>query len=294
MQFRLKLGLQFTTNQGQVNLSALLNKYIEAANNGFTIGMRFKMRFESEDSPERRFTGTIVGVEDISPHWEDSKWRSLKVQWDEPTSIMRPERVSPWEIEPFADTSIEIPDDLNTMDPLATLIQFVYPSILQQFKNPEYFRERSILAPKNEFVQEINDQLFSLFPGDEVEYLSSDSICQTEQLNESVNENLYSPDVLNGLNLAAAEVEFVGTDADPTGSLMLPEELLFPAIQSVTPKGRHGFYDSNLESNDWGAVVQSWLNVFATSYPFLEELRLKSMSVTHESLKFIGLNFDGL
>ncbi|KAL8200995.1 hypothetical protein R6Q57_012334, partial [Mikania cordata] len=78
-----------------------LNKYIEAANNGFTIGMRFKMRFEGEDSPERRFTGTIVGVEDISPHWEDSKWRSLKVQWDEPASIMRPERVSPWEIEPF-------------------------------------------------------------------------------------------------------------------------------------------------------------------------------------------------
>ncbi|KAK9053047.1 hypothetical protein SSX86_029677 [Deinandra increscens subsp. villosa] len=79
-----------------------LNKYIEAVNNkAFTIGMRFKMRFEGEDSPERRFTGTIVGVEDFSPQWEDSKWRSLKVQWDEPTSFMRPERVSPWEIEPF-------------------------------------------------------------------------------------------------------------------------------------------------------------------------------------------------
>ncbi|KAD4981810.1 hypothetical protein E3N88_18481 [Mikania micrantha] len=67
------------------------------------------------------------------------------------------------------DTTIEIPDDLligNTTDPLATLIQFVYPSILQEFKNPEYFRERAILAPKNEFVQEINDQLLSLFPED--------------------------------------------------------------------------------------------------------------------------------
>ncbi|PWA79843.1 Aux/IAA-ARF-dimerization [Artemisia annua] len=78
-----------------------LNKYIEAINNKFTVGMRFKMPFEGEDSPERRFTGTIVGVEDISPQWEDSKWRSLKVQWDEPASILRPERVSPWEIEPF-------------------------------------------------------------------------------------------------------------------------------------------------------------------------------------------------
>ncbi|GKD13992.1 auxin response factor 18-like protein isoform X2 [Tanacetum coccineum] len=56
-----------------------LNKYIESINNGFTVGMRFNMQFEGEDSPERRFTGTIVGVEDLSGQWECSKWRSLKV-----------------------------------------------------------------------------------------------------------------------------------------------------------------------------------------------------------------------
>ncbi|XP_027182958.1 auxin response factor 9 isoform X1 [Coffea eugenioides] len=78
-----------------------LNKYLESINNGFGVGMRFKMRFEGDDSPERRFSGTIVGVEDISLQWKDSKWRSLKVQWDEPASITRPERVSAWEIEPF-------------------------------------------------------------------------------------------------------------------------------------------------------------------------------------------------
>lgn len=78
-----------------------LNKYLESVNHDFGVGMRFKMRFEGEDSPERRFSGTIVGVEDISSNWEYSKWRSLKVQWDEHASIPRPERVSPWEIEPF-------------------------------------------------------------------------------------------------------------------------------------------------------------------------------------------------
>ncbi|KAG5566023.1 hypothetical protein RHGRI_001822 [Rhododendron griersonianum] len=78
-----------------------LNKYLEAVKNGFSVGKRFKMRFEGEESPERRFTGTIIGVEDISRQWPDSKWRSLKVQWDEPATIPRPERVSPWEIEPF-------------------------------------------------------------------------------------------------------------------------------------------------------------------------------------------------
>ncbi|CAI9101111.1 OLC1v1038365C1 [Oldenlandia corymbosa var. corymbosa] len=79
-----------------------LNKYLESINHGFSVGMRFKMKFEGEDSPERRFTGTIVGVGDVSEQWPNSSWRSLKVQWDEPAVIRRPERVSPWEIESFA------------------------------------------------------------------------------------------------------------------------------------------------------------------------------------------------
>ncbi|MFS7904851.1 putative auxin response factor [Helianthus anomalus] len=93
-----------------------LNKYIEAVNNCFTIGMRFKMGFEGDDSPERRHITTM----------EDSEWRSLKISkkrclipfriyifyfgdklknvrpfLNEPASITRPEHVSPWEIETF-------------------------------------------------------------------------------------------------------------------------------------------------------------------------------------------------
>ncbi|KAE8708658.1 Auxin response factor 9 [Hibiscus syriacus] len=86
-----------------------VNKYLDAMKNGFSVGMRFKIRIEEEDSPERRFTGTIIGVGDFSPHWSESKWRSLKIQWDEPAMIQRPDRVSPWEIEPFvASASINI------------------------------------------------------------------------------------------------------------------------------------------------------------------------------------------
>lgn len=48
-----------------------------------------------------RFTGTIVGIEDSdSKRWPTSKWRCLKVRWDETSNIPRPERVSPWKIEP--------------------------------------------------------------------------------------------------------------------------------------------------------------------------------------------------
>ncbi|XP_076915330.1 uncharacterized protein LOC143574642 [Bidens hawaiensis] len=81
------------------------------------------------------------------------------------------------------EATIDIPHDLlinDSYDPIQSLIDFVYPSILQNIKNIEFFRERAILAPTNEDVQDINDRLISLFPRDEKEYLSSDSICPTE------------------------------------------------------------------------------------------------------------------
>ncbi|KAI4296146.1 hypothetical protein L6164_036128 [Bauhinia variegata] len=83
-----------------------VNKYLEARSHKLSVGMRFKMRFEGDEVPERRFSGTIVGVGDNkSPVWTDSEWRSLKVQWDEPSSILRPDRVSPWELEPLVATT---------------------------------------------------------------------------------------------------------------------------------------------------------------------------------------------
>ncbi|KAF8108501.1 hypothetical protein N665_0108s0038 [Sinapis alba] len=82
-----------------------VNKYMEAMKHGFSLGTRFRMRFEGEESPERIFTGTIVGIGDLSSQWPASTWRSLQVQWDEPTTVQRPDKVSPWEIEPFLPSS---------------------------------------------------------------------------------------------------------------------------------------------------------------------------------------------
>ncbi|XP_076905296.1 uncharacterized protein LOC143561021 [Bidens hawaiensis] len=103
------------------------------------------------------------------------------------------------------EATIDIPHDLlinDSYDPIQSLIDFVYPSILQNIKIIEFFRERAILAPTNEDVQDINDRLISLFPRDEKEYLSSDSICPTEDFVDPLQENLYSPDVLNGLKIS--------------------------------------------------------------------------------------------
>ncbi|KAF7834043.1 Auxin response factor 2 [Senna tora] len=77
------------------------DQYMESLKNNYTIGMRFGMRFEGEEAPEQRLTGTIIGIEDADPkRWPESKWRCLKVRWDETSNITRPERISPWKIEP--------------------------------------------------------------------------------------------------------------------------------------------------------------------------------------------------
>ncbi|KAJ4711500.1 Auxin response factor [Melia azedarach] len=76
------------------------DKYMESIKNDYTIGMRFKMRFEGEEAPEQRYSGTVIGVEDVDPiKWPGSRWRCLKVRWDETSSHHRPDKVSPWEIE---------------------------------------------------------------------------------------------------------------------------------------------------------------------------------------------------
>ncbi|KAL7166613.1 hypothetical protein ACSBR2_037307 [Camellia fascicularis] len=63
-----------------------LDQYMESVKSNYSVGMRF--------------TGTIIGIEDAdTKRWAESKWRCLKVQWDENSTIPSPERVSPWKIE---------------------------------------------------------------------------------------------------------------------------------------------------------------------------------------------------
>ncbi|XP_076910434.1 uncharacterized protein LOC143568055 [Bidens hawaiensis] len=83
------------------------------------------------------------------------------------------------------ESVIDIPDDLlilNLVDPMGDLIRFVYPNILDRFNELTYFQDRALLAPLNEVVQEINERMLALFPGEEVEYLSSDSLAECEDV----------------------------------------------------------------------------------------------------------------
>lgn len=67
----------------------------------------------------------------------------------------------------------------------------------------------------------------------------------------------------------------------------------FPRIKSVTLKGKPRFSDFNLVPQNWGADIHAWLLMFAKVYPFLEELKLKRMTVSDKSLEFLAKSFPG-
>ncbi|KAF4363083.1 hypothetical protein F8388_013447 [Cannabis sativa] len=80
-----------------------LAKYVKAVyHTRVSVGMRFRMLFETEESSVRRYMGTITGISDLDAvRWPNSHWRSVKVGWDESTAGDRQPRVSLWEIEPL-------------------------------------------------------------------------------------------------------------------------------------------------------------------------------------------------
>ncbi|ONM33130.1 Auxin response factor 6 [Zea mays] len=80
-----------------------LAKYVKAVyHTRVSVGMRFRMLFETEESSVRRYMGTITCISDLdSERWPNSHWRSVKVGWDESTAGDKQPRVSLWEIEPL-------------------------------------------------------------------------------------------------------------------------------------------------------------------------------------------------
>ncbi|XP_022866743.1 protein AUXIN SIGNALING F-BOX 2-like [Olea europaea var. sylvestris] len=72
-----------------------------------------------------------------------------------------------------------------------------------------------------------------------------------------------------------------------------PERLIarFPRFRSLTLKGKPHFADFNLVPNDWGGYVQPWIESIVRGGVNLEELRLKRMLVSDESLELLATFF---
>ncbi|MCL7028104.1 hypothetical protein MKW94_015083 [Papaver nudicaule] len=87
-------------------------------NTQVSVGMRFGMMLETEESGKRRYMGTVVGISDLDHlRWPNSKWRNLQVEWDEVGCGEKQNRVSLWDIE--------APESL-----------FIFPSLTSSLKRP--------------------------------------------------------------------------------------------------------------------------------------------------------------
>ncbi|XP_076920473.1 uncharacterized protein LOC143581605 [Bidens hawaiensis] len=105
-----------------------------------------------------------------------------------------------WDEAPMAHKHEFQALDMSLKDVLSS--NFLFGGKVINYENQHYFQDRAILAPTNEIVDEINDSLLKFFPGDEVEYLSSDIICKSEYINDTADTALYSPELLNGLRIS--------------------------------------------------------------------------------------------
>ncbi|KAH0735831.1 hypothetical protein KY285_011538 [Solanum tuberosum] len=96
---------------------------------------------------------------------------------------------------------IKVPTDICLMpstDPIGSIVEAVYPSLLQKYNDPTYLQERAILTPKNEMVHELNDTIMQMIPGEGRTYFSSDNVCKAS-VNTNDEDLLYPTEFLNSL-----------------------------------------------------------------------------------------------
>ncbi|KAK3433058.1 auxin response factor 3 [Eucalyptus grandis] len=107
-------------------------RFFKSLNQTLAPGMRFKMRFEAEDTAERRHSGLIANISDMDPvRWPNSKWRCLSVRWDD-VEPDRGSRICPWEIEPSGSVSSPI----GFMMPGSKRTRFGIPSMKPEYPVP--------------------------------------------------------------------------------------------------------------------------------------------------------------
>ncbi|GKE29066.1 ATP-dependent DNA helicase PIF1-like protein [Tanacetum coccineum] len=81
------------------------------------------------------------------------------------------------------EVDIDVPEEIlidEADDRVSSIIDFAYPSILDNINGSSYFKEKAILALTNKVVDNINGHLLKKFPGEEMVYLSCDDVDKTE------------------------------------------------------------------------------------------------------------------
>lgn len=78
---------------------------------------------------------------------------------------------------------IDIPDDMllmDSLDPITSITNATFPSLIEHMEDESFFKDRAILCPTNDVVNEVNNHIMDLLPGDLQTYYSSDKICESD------------------------------------------------------------------------------------------------------------------
>ncbi|XP_038701878.1 uncharacterized protein LOC119998611 [Tripterygium wilfordii] len=99
---------------------------------------------------------------------------------------------------------IEIPNDI-LLEPgpnaFQTVVDSIYPGLAEHYNDTKYLKERAILAPTNEVVDDINQFMVQKIQTEGTIYRSSDSICtQSSDMNNL--DILYPTEFLNSLKIS--------------------------------------------------------------------------------------------
>ncbi|XP_026425235.1 uncharacterized protein LOC113321555 isoform X2 [Papaver somniferum] len=100
--------------------------------------------------------------------------------------------------EPSLDGElIKVPDEMvipwQGEDSVDTLIEVVFPNLLDKGMDKDYMVVRGLITPLNEHVDKLNGNIINMFPGDEVTYHSFDSV-------QDDTRNLYQQEFLNSMS----------------------------------------------------------------------------------------------
>lgn len=101
------------------------------------------------------------------------------------------------------EAEIEIPSDLllqDFIDPLQALFDTTYPDFEKKFSDPNYLKERAILTPTLDVVDEVNEFIMKKLPSEEKTYLSSDSVNNDAQQFD-ISSQYITPSLLNDLKI---------------------------------------------------------------------------------------------
>ncbi|XP_043701642.1 auxin response factor 4-like isoform X2 [Telopea speciosissima] len=146
-------------------------KYMKSIVDPVSIGTRFKMRFEMEDTVERRCSGVVTGVGEVDPYrWPDSKWRCLMVRWDENIARGHQERVSPWEIEPSISVSAMSVPSAPRLKKSRTSLQSTSPNIPITAGGTGFLNDESVRSSKVLQGQEKVGFISPVYSGEKVNH----------------------------------------------------------------------------------------------------------------------------